>query len=110
MNSKISPMTPFLFCSSLATTLCALLQYCVLIRSQENHKENEHVENLVFVVAAALRPCDIARLSCSVAHNTVRLPHETQKIVIVEVYGCCTIDVEQVLPGRCVVVGTKFHC
>ena len=52
---------------------------CVLQKSNKNHKENEHVENLVFDVAAALRPCFFVRQSWDVAHNTVRLPHETCK-------------------------------
>ena len=37
---------------------------------QKNPKENEHVGNLVFVVAAALRPCDIVRQSCGVLCTT----------------------------------------
>ena len=61
---------------SCTNTLCVLLQPCVLIRSHKNHKEHEHVQNLVFVVAL--------RQSCCVVHKTVRLPQETDKIVVVE--------------------------
>ena len=43
--------TPWVSCSSHAQR--ALQQSCILIRSHKNRKENEHVENLVFVVAAA---------------------------------------------------------
>ena len=38
-------------------------------------KENENIKNLVFVVATALKLCDIVSQS--------RLPHETQKCVVV---------------------------
>ena len=31
-----------------------------------NRKENEHVENLIFDVAAGLRPCNFVRQSCEV--------------------------------------------
>ena len=75
----IAVRTPGVSCSSLATALCAL---------HKNRKKNEHVENLVFVVAAALRP------TLWFAHNNVRQPHETQKVVVEE-YGCLTIDVKQ---------------
>ena len=55
--------------------------------AQNNCKENEQVEILVFDVAAALRLCFFVRQSCGVAHNTARLSHETQKIVVA---GRCT--------------------
>ena len=46
--------------------------------SHKNRKINEHVENLILSLG---QPCDhdIVRQSCG-----VRLPHETQKFVIVE--------------------------
>ena len=46
-----------------------LRQSCVLIRSQENRMENEHVENLVFVVAEAVRP-KVSQHSLEVLHTT----------------------------------------
>ena len=75
-------------------TLGALPQSCgslgclaAILRPPEiaqNRKENEHVANLVFDVL----PCDLgfffARQSCGVSHNTVRLPRETQKFVVVD--------------------------
>ena len=47
-------------------------------------QKNEHGKNLDFVAAFALRPCDSVRQSCGVKHNTLRLPHDTQKFVVVE--------------------------
>ena len=73
-----------MLCSSLATALRVLQLPCVLQKSHKNRKENEHVEYLVFDVAAALRPCFLVRQSCSVVHNTVRLPHETKKFVVAD--------------------------
>ena len=64
---------------------------------QENRKENEHVKYLVFDVVAAVRRCDIPRQPCGVEYNTIRLPHKTQQIVVVEMYGCRTLDVKQAL-------------
>ena len=50
-----------------------------------------------FVVVAALRPLDMVRQSCRVVHNTARLPHETQKFVVVERCNACRkADVKQV--------------
>ena len=69
----------------LEAALHTLQQSYVLIRSHKNHKENEHVKNLLFVVVAELRSCDIVRQSCGVAHNTLRLPHITQKFVVIQV-------------------------
>ena len=56
--------TPCVPCSSLATTLRVLQLSCVLKKSLKNRKENEHVESLVFDVAAALRPSFFVRQSC----------------------------------------------
>ena len=50
----------------------------------KNRKENEHVKNLVFDVAAAFRPSDFVRQSCVVAHNTLKLPHETRNYLVVD--------------------------
>ena len=73
--------TPCVSYSSLAAALRVLWQSCVLVRSQESRKENEHVKNLVFVVATAMR---CVRQSCGAAHNAIGLPHETQKGVVVD--------------------------
>ena len=40
----------------LTAALCVLQQSCILIRSQELCKENEHIEKSVFVVVAAVQP------------------------------------------------------
>ena len=83
---------PCVPCSSLAAVLHALQQSCVLIRLHMKHKENEHVQNIVFVLAAASQPCDTIKQSCSVAHNTVRLRQETQEFVVEERQAyCCSI-------------------
>ena len=59
----------------------------ILQKTQTNRIENEHVENIVFDVVAALRPCfsygSLAVLFTT-PHNTVRLPHEIQKIVVAD--------------------------
>ena len=76
--------TPCVSCSSLAAALCVLQLSCVLQKMHKNRKENKHVESLVFDVAAALGPCFFVRQSCGVAHNTVRLPQETQKFFVAD--------------------------
>ena len=55
---------------------------CVVQKLHKNRKENEHVEKLVFDVAAALQPCNFIWQSCGLAHNTLTLPHETQKFFV----------------------------
>ena len=49
--------TPCMSCSSLATASHVLQLSYVFQKTHTNRKENEHVENLVFDVAAALGPC-----------------------------------------------------
>ena len=70
--------------SSLEAALHVLQLSYVFQKTHTNRKENEHVENLVFDVAAALRPCFFVRQSRGVVNNTVRLPYETQKIVVAD--------------------------
>ena len=48
---------PWVSCSSLAAALRVLQLSYVFQKMQTNRKENEHVENLVFDIAVALRPC-----------------------------------------------------
>ena len=48
---------PCVSCSRLAAALCVLQLSHVFQKTHTNRKENEHVEYLVFDVAAALRPC-----------------------------------------------------
>ena len=73
-------------CVSRTNVMRVLQQHCLSLcihaytRSQENRKENEHVENLVFVIAAL----SFARQTRGVVHTTVGLPHETQNFVVVE--------------------------
>ena len=68
-------------CSSLAAALRVLRLSYVSQKTYTNHKENEHVENLVFDVAAALF---VLGQSCVVVYYTLRLPHETQKFFIAD--------------------------
>ena len=49
--------TPCVSCSSLAAASRVLRLSYVSQKTHTNRKENEHVENLFFDVAAALRPC-----------------------------------------------------
>ena len=85
-------------CVSRTNALHVLRQSCVLIRSQKNRKENEHVENLVFVVAAAVQPL-LASQCCSQHRRTAaRNPEICRRK---QAYGCRTIGVKQALEMIC---------
>ena len=56
-------------------------------KRNKNRQENEHVENLVFDVAAALRLCFIVKQPC------LMLPHKKQKFVVAD--RCRKADVKQ---------------
>ena len=53
----------------MACLAAALQPSYVIIRSHKNHKVNQHIDNLVFVVATALRSCDIAQRRKTAARN-----------------------------------------
>ena len=69
--------------------------------ARDYRKENEHVENLVFVIAAAMSPCDIARhpvLWCCGQHRRTAA-YNTIIFLRRQVYHCCMIDVKQAYLG-----------
>ena len=78
-------------CSCLSAALRVLQLSFGLQKSHKNRKENEHVENLVFDVAAALRPCFCVRQSCCVAARNPEICRHRQ------VHGCRKADVKQAL-------------
>ena len=98
-------------CSSLAAALLALVQLCVL----QTCKENEHVENFVSDVVAALRPCIFVRQSCGVGHITLMAATRNLEMCRrTQVHGCYKADVKQAINGEAFVAkyrrGETFVC
>ena len=87
----------YIYLACLAAALSVLQLSYVFQKIHTNHKENEHVENLVYDVGAALRRDLVFRtavLQCSILHREAA----TQNPEICrcwQVHGCCKADVTQ---------------